>query len=569
VGDEPVLLGAHAAWHCPVVVHNDFDRLIPKIAWEPSPEVAARQEAGRVFESEVFTVLAGLHPDAAVISASARRSEAIAATLAAMDAGAPMILGGWLPDDPDGGRTGKPDILLRFPGGYLPADVKGHKTLKAATRTTATVSRLESPAERVELQGWSCEHKKRFRDGVQLAHYTRMLQACGHHAGPLVGAILGTDRIAVDPGGEPELLFTWHALDEPLYETFSRSAGKKKRSLLERYDHEHDFRVRVAENAQRITGADGDPAPMVRPIGQKECDGCRYQQWCAEQMGPDDASARIIIGRLDVREWLSLHRMGVEATAELAAIDPEDPEFFDDYYTEVTNHSREEARSRLAGVVMRAQRITSGTEIIRSGDTPLQVPTADVEIDFDVESDPAGRVYMWGVRVRSGTDDSTARYLEDFLTWEPLDSPAEHELAHRFVTWLRGVVEDADAAGRTVAVFHWTDYEIKKLRSILGLAEVGDLIDPKRGVFVDLHRFFKANFFSAHGASLKTVAPYFGFSWRVEDPGGGISQLYLATVHTSTDPDEVAAAQQWLLSYNEDDTVATAVIRDGMRSWTA
>ena len=562
-----MLLGGHAAWHCAVAVQNDFNRLIPKEPWQPSPEKAARQEAGRVFEAEVFGLLQRLHPDAVVIEPALRRTEAVAETLAAMDACAPLILGGWLPDDVGGGRTGKPDILLGVAGGYLPADVKSHKTLNLSTRNTAQVSSLALPDKHIELENWSSNTEKRFSDGMQLAHYTRMLQACGHHAGPLAGAILGSNLIVLDPDGGPELLFVWHALDVPMRKTFSRTAGWKQRTLLECHDHEHQFRVRVAENAQRMLGTRDDPAPMVRPIGQKECEDCRYQQRCADEMGPDNASATIITGRLGLREWLSLHRLGVETTSELAAVDPDDPEFFDDYYTEVTHRGKDEARRRLAGAVHRAQLIIGGTEIIRAGDGPLKVPSADIEIDFDIESDLAGRVYMWGVRIRSGTDDSTAHYRADFLAWEPLDSLTERELAIRFVSWLRGVVDDAAAAGRTVAVFHWSDYEITNLKRILVPDEIGGLLDPQRGLFVDLHRFFKANFFSARGASLKIVAPYFGFTWRAADPGGGISQLYLSVVHSSTESDDVAAAKQWLLTYNEDDTIATAVIRDGMRAW--
>ena len=85
-------------------------------------------------------------------------------------------------------------------------------------------------------------------------------------------------------------------------------------------------------------------------------------------------------------------------------------------------------------------------------------------------------------------------------------------------------------------------------------------------MFVDLEQVFKANFVSLHGSSIKKVAPHFGFTWRVDDPGGAISQTYLSKVHTSTDPDEVAKAKQWLLTYNEDDNTAMATIRDGMRT---
>ena len=35
----------------------------------------------------------------------------------------------------------------------------------------------------------------------------------------------------------------------------------------------------------------------------------------------------------------------------------------------------------------------------------MEVPVADVEIDVDIEYDLDNRVYMWGARLRRGTDD--------------------------------------------------------------------------------------------------------------------------------------------------------------------
>ncbi|OCB40614.1 hypothetical protein A9X02_16840 [Mycobacterium malmoense] len=105
------------------------------------------------------------------------------------------------------------------------------------------------------------------------------------------------------------------------------------------------------------------------------------------------------------------------------------------------------------------------------------------------------------------------------------------------------------------------------MNSILGTAEVDDLTNSDTGVFVDVEKVFAANFMSLRGSSIKKVAPLFGFEWRVDDPGGAVSQTYLAQVHTSTEPNDIAAAKQWLLSYNEDDTAAMAAIRDGMRTW--
>jgi hypothetical protein len=62
----------------------------------------------------------------------------------------------------------------------------------------------------------------------------------------LWNAVLGTTQLEVTPGQDPELAFAWHDRAEPLYFTFSRSLGKTRRSLLERYDHEHALRWSIA-----------------------------------------------------------------------------------------------------------------------------------------------------------------------------------------------------------------------------------------------------------------------------------------------------------------------------------
>ncbi|CAN1559174.1 COG2251 Predicted nuclease (RecB family) [Mycobacteriaceae bacterium] len=566
---EPILLGGYSAKQCPVRVQNDYLPLVPRLKWAPSPEDQARLDAGNAFEASVFEHLVAVHPSAVVLDSQLSNDHAIPMTVRAMDAGASLILGGRLPDDIDGGRTGRPDILVKVDHGYLPADVKNHLTLKRSKVTSAFISPLESPAERVEAPGWTAATTRRYEDGLQLAHYTRMLEACGYHPGPEQrwGAVLGTSRLGSRPGEDPQWVLVWHNLDEQLGFTYSRSRGKVRRSLLERYDHEHDFRLRVADNARRIIGSNDDPRPLVEPVGQDECAKCPYEQGCAQQMGNDDPSAAIRVGGLGTREWLALRRLGVDTTAALSALDPDDPVFFEDYFGEVSNLSRVEARKRLLRAIGRAEMICDGIEIVRTGDGPATVPVADVEIDVDIEWDLDNRVYMWGARMRRGGDESTAQYVTDFVDWKPLDSTSERDLAARFLAWLRAQRNTAVAEGQTLQVFHWSHPERSKLISILGLAEVGDLVDPATGVFMDLEKVFNSNFMSLHGSGIKKVAPNFGFAWRVDDPGGGISQTYLSTARNSDDSDERTAAKEWLLSYNEDDNAAMAAIRDGMISW--
>ena len=126
-------------------------------------------------------------------------------------------------------------------------------------------------------------------------------------------------------------------------------------------------------------------------------------------------------------------------------------------------------------------------------------------------------------------------------------------------------------------MFHWSHPEWSNLKRILGADAVRDLIgdregggtaDADEGVFTDLEKVFKKHFTALRGTSIKKVAPLFDFHWRVEDAGGAISQTYLSSVQMSRTNAEVGAAKAWLLSYNEDDTIALARIRDGMRAWT-
>lgn len=298
---EPILLGGYAAKQCPVRVQNDFLPLVQTLKWVPSPEDQARLDAGIAFERIVFDDLVEVHPTAVVVDPQLGKADAIAMTVEAMNADAPLVLGGWLPDDIENGRTGRPDILIKADRGYLPADVKNHltlKPLKTETVTRAFISALASPNARFGVPGWTTATTHRYEDGLQLAHYTRMLEACGFHPGAehLWGAVLGTSQLETTAGHGLELVLVWHNLDEPLFFTFSRSQGKARRSLLERYDHEHGFRIKVAETAGESPAAVMNRSPWWNPsdrtnaAGAPTSSGAR-SRWGAMTRRPRSLSA--------------------------------------------------------------------------------------------------------------------------------------------------------------------------------------------------------------------------------------------------------------------------------------
>lgn len=560
-----ILLGGYVAKHCPVRTHNDWDPTVPAMAWEPATELQARLDAGVAFEREVFDALKALHgPDAREVKVSDEQGR-IADTLEAMRDGVLIILGGQLPHDNEGHRVGKPDILVRHSSSgkpsYLPADVKHHGVAAAAKRasTEATVSTLTEPNRRVSVPFYSTT-KHRPEDSLQLAHYTRMLQACGFHPGgdELVGGIVSTSQVAVS-GSDPDLILVWHALDVPYFTTYSAREGKKNRTALERYDHEFDFRVEVARVAARRTGRLDDPVPLVIPIGQEECFSCPYEHWCAAQTTEDNPSFALQAGRLTVREWQALASLGVTTTSQLADLDPTDTSFLSAYLPLVSHRRTSDASTMLVRAVERSRLIRDGVLLQPKSEELDPLPSADIEVDVDIENDADSRVYMWGVRVREGRDDSTAVYLSDFTSWEQLTDESERELAAAYVSWLRGLIAGAEAEGMSVRVFHWSHPETSRLRRLLGKDEVEDLIAR---YYVDLRTELEARFITVAGSGLKLIGQAVGYSWSADDAGGGVSQHYIDLARHAPTGSERERARAWLTAYNQDDVRATSVIRD-------
>jgi predicted RecB family nuclease len=559
---RPVLLGAYVAKQCARRVHNDWDVTIPKGPWTPAPELQARLEAGIAFEADVLAALIPVLGDRCVDLRGADESGTrMERTVAEMTAGRELIIGGVLPDDPAGARSGRPDLLLRVshpgePPTYVPGDVKGHRMVKATKRGLLDYSRVETPAIVEQMTGLAVRAGDRFSDYLQLAHYTRMLQACGFApaSGQRRGFIIGTDDLA--DLGVAGYVLTWLDLDEALFATFSRSQGSAVRSALERYDHEHGFRVRVAERAVERTGATGDPVPLVVPVFVDECDLCPWHDVCLEELGPDAASVAITQGRLDVREWLALAARGIDTTEDLAAVDVLDGAFWDDYLPEVTHQSK--ARDRLTTAIRRARMVLAGEVLQRTTSGPILVPAADVEVDFDIEWNAGNRVYLWGALLTDA--DHPAGEYKAFAEWDALNDADEVALAEQFASWLRERIADAAARGESLTVFHYSHPERTHLSRVLGQEQVTDLLDH----FVDLLPIVRANFFGVAGLSIKQTAPAFGFHWRDDDPGGLQSQVWLDQARNAVGSD----ADTWrdrILAYNEDDVRATAALRAGLR----
>jgi predicted RecB family nuclease len=601
--------GGYVAKRCPVRVQ--WDLLRPCDPRPVSPVVERRFAAGRRFEAEVVARLLPQHPGACVV-AGADAGERAAATAAAMRAGAPVIVGGRLPPDPAGRRVGEPDLLVPAEGrGYRPVDIKHHRCLDLRPGgLPAYCSPLDRLTwEAAELVAGSSARKRR-DDLLQLAHYQRMLEASGMApADGRLGGILGVDGVV-----------TWYDLDAPAWQTPSSTGRVKRRSTMEVYDFEFGFRLdilAVAAAHQTNPGVD----LMVVPVRIAECGECPWWAWCGPQLAAGSGDVSLVPG-LGWRAWRIHRDHGVTSRAALAALDhrtaalvaagvdlrpvttalgtmPDDtplPDVIGERkkaqlarLARAGIHTLGDARSLSPGTAAYSDEpmrdlpeqidlaraaLGASTAYRRRGVARVRVPRGDVEVDIDMENTEEG-VYLWGALVSAGPGRPVrAGGYHPFCTWQPLTGAVEAELFARFWAWLTGLRRDAAAARLAFRAYCYNaaaeNTQMLRMAAATGLAEEVAAFTAS-GQWVDLLRVFEAQLITGAPAGLKHVAALCGFTWEVEEPGGGEAMIRYdqATGRggaggpgAAGTAGESGTAREWLLTYNRNDVEATRALRD-------
>jgi predicted RecB family nuclease len=593
--------GGYVAKQCPV--RAQWDTVRPCEPLPASPLLELRFARGRGFEEQMAARLVAVHPAAQVVVGEGRDARE-AATRDAMQAGVPVIVGGRLPPDLAGRRVGEPDLLVVAAGraGYRPVDIKYHRCLEepGPRGLPGLCSPLEEPGwEAARADGaWSA--RKRKEDLLQLAHYQRLLEAVDMApAGGRYGGIIGVEEVV-----------TWYDLDAPIWQTPSASGRQRRRSTMQVYDFEFGFRLDIIA-AAAAHQADPGTELLVVPVRIGECTECPWWSWCGPQLHAGSGDVSLLPG-IGWRQWCIHRDHGVGDRAGLAGLDHRTAGLVadgvdlrpliaavgtvpdDTPVPAVIGERKRAQRARLAAagittvgdarelsprtaaysgrpmgdlpdqIDLARAALGSAPAYRRRGITQVQVPRDDIEIDIDMENVEEG-VYLWGTLVtdRTGTAGLPTGY-HPFCTWQVLTPEAEAALFTKFWEWLCQLRRNAADAGLAVRAYCYNaTAETTQMRRIAATAGLQEPVTAFTGSpqWVDLYRVFTTQLSTGTAAGLKDVAALCGYTWEVEDPGGGQAMIRYDEAINTRDRHAARAARNWLLTYNRGDVEATRALR--------
>jgi predicted RecB family nuclease len=602
--------GSYFAKRCPERVQLDVLRPCP-----PLPDSLFMQQLagkGNEFESETFDeIAAGVVGVAILVRDPEDRPAWEQATMSALSSRASIVVGGRLPVDLVGRRTGEPDLLIRAateaeptaPAGYFPADVKSHKVLEAPKSEnggTALVSPVMAPWMNKATVDVTRNARYRTPDLLQLAHYRRLLESAGMAAEcENFGGIIGSEGVLV-----------WYDLDKPCLapSAYLEDSPERLLSAMELYDLEFAHRLTVFDAATAHL-ADPSAELVAEPIAVAECPACHWRGWCGEQLeGSADLS---LLPRVTIGRRRNYHEHGVRDLHDLSKLDATTAQLLrdgvklEDLVTKaegqrddvligslIPNRTTQLERLETAGIAtvsdlatldpvtlslgssgisdlvsqidLARARLGSSPAYRRRGVERIEVPRADIEVDVDMENVLDG-CYLWGALITDRRLPKPSSTYHPFAIWNGHLEVGEVVVFVRFWAWLNLEREAAASAGASFRAYCYNEGaengQMTRIADRLGWRErVDEFIASDE--WVDLLPIVRTHLITGHGMGLKSVAPLAGFAWRSDDVGGDLAMVRYGEAIDDADPALRAASQEWILQYNEDDCLATAALRE-------
>jgi predicted RecB family nuclease len=513
--------------------------------------MARRRRSAAEHRDEVLQILRSLHPEAVI-------PDSVPETRTAMREGAELVLGPRLGRDDEGKRVATLQALVRVGRvderfTYAPMLIKNHEVIEVATTRRVLEGALASPrpSEAAYVDGVGPRGSiSMTRSGLALGHATRVLEAFGHGDERARGAIIDRqDRL------------WWFELNGEAHPRFN----------LTTYDRLYDERRIVVE--AHDAWARGDATFPTAPYWHRDCPECPYATYCEEQLESLNDVSLVRFTSFD--QQLLLREHGVATRARLARLDPERArQARHRPLNPLEPHEPEAVLGRsidkLDDLIYRARAHERGTSLRLLAPDATGCPTADVEVDVDMES-YEDVTYLWGasVSLAEPVDGVVAGY-HAFVEWGDLTDESEAANFQRFWRWLDDLRVRCARHGRTFAAYcFWAQAEDGAMNRAVdppmdGGPTASDLESFRRATprqWIDLHDLAKRQLQTEGPLGLKQLAVAAGFRWRDANPSGEASILWYEEA-TGSDDAVAAAARTRLVEYNEDDCRATKALRD-------
>jgi hypothetical protein len=593
---------------------------------EPSAFLQMLFEQGLEHEDEIFSLLERAHGVTRLSPDSG--GDLGQQTTLAMHKGERLILGSQL--STVNGRSGRPDILVRVGDkknaegkwAYLPVDVKFHSALDGSAKPKEwNVGSIDDPWWESCILAEVGKGTPDKNDSLQLAHYWQMLSDLGHAGStdPL-GGIFDRDGILV-----------WRQLDEPMWKHPDPNTQEtKQRSALEIANLEWSFRWR----AITIVLNQKPEQRLTEPILHGNCAQCTWSNVCYDEL--DEIHHVSLVAGVTLDNVHSLGGADIVTMEELAAVDLRTAQLMvgakannldlAELVASAHAHSHPSApvtvltgKKKNGPAYLESVGITAVGDLLTLNSTALLIKPftrlvssidgarvrlrgdghpyserndplsslsrGDIEVDIDMEN--AEIVYLWGTYLTDHRDVTTTSALvqpgyRPFHTFDGLD---EFEEGRQFIllwNWMHELIDWGRKNGNSVRFYCYTNAEENKMNEVTtrhaNLAGMPTLDQIQEFVtsefWVDLKKTVDKFVWPTDGLGLKKVAPLAGFSWHSEDAGGDNSILWFEKAMNSADENERQEMRDRLLQYNEDDVVATLVVRDWLddglcgRTWT-
>ena len=516
-----------------------------------SPEQERRRREAEDNRRTVLARLKDLYPEAITSSGHQHTEELIAS-------GCALILRPLLGDRSDNALTTSVNALIRVGRvdekyKYAPLIIKNHEVTEPSTVRSLMEGSFEKllPNDAVERSGLGLRSTPTVkRDGLILSGALRILESHQSNDPLFRGCV-------VDRNGR----FWWLDLQ-------SDSLAKMNLSAFDVLYQERKEVLQALEAWQEV----GGEFPTA-PYWHRDCLNCDFSEHCEQELEAiDDVSLTRFTNKEQQR---LLKENGIATRVALSKLDPHRARASRAKATTPPLEGPVEdllSRSieKLDDLIYRARAHVSGSFLRIGEPEKMGCPTADVEIDIDMES-YNDVTYLWGAYV---THNTPVAGLEpgyySFVEWNELNEETEAAVFTSFWHWLTSVRQLCREQGRSLAAYcFWAQAEDGSMnRAVLSSPPGGptqkDLDSfraqqPKQ--WIDLHELAKNQIQTEGPLGLKMLAMAAGFSWRDENPSGEASMLWYE-VASRDESVEALASRSRLLAYNEDDCRATKALRD-------